>query len=256
MLKAIRNVASFRRLIDKFDQAKLPREELLKNTVTRDLGIPAQDVDQFLDIVMRNLSDWGMVHDYQGNRWLRSDKLAIVENVERVEEGDSEGDSETSDDTLPSPEAYPTASQPQRPVPRAFISHSKNKTILSQIKTILEFGQFKYIIAEEVETASIPIPDKVFGLMSQCNCAIINVSADKKEKADDGAYRVNPNVLIEIGGAFLKYDKRVILLTDKRVTLPSNLQGLYRCEYEGEELSFSAAMKLQTALSSFRNIEV
>jgi predicted nucleotide-binding protein len=138
--------------------------------------------------------------------------------------------------------------------PKVFISHSKNKTILNQIKEILSFGQFDYVIAEEVETTSIPIPDKVFGLMRQCNSGMISISADDKEKTEDGSYRVNSNVLIEIGGAFLAYNKRVILLADKRVTLPSNLQGLYRVEYEGEEISFSAAMKLQKVLAEFRKI--
>jgi len=133
-----------------------------------------------------------------------------------------------------------------------FISHSKNETIVDQIKTILEFGQFDYRIAEETETTAIPIPEKVFGIMGQCNCAIINVSADEQEKRDDGTYGVNPNVLTEIGGAFLLYKRKVILLVDKRVQLPSNLQGLYRCEYKGDELTFSTYMKLQRALAEFR----
>jgi predicted nucleotide-binding protein len=33
----------------------------------------------------------------------------------------------------------------------------------------------------------------------------------------------------------MMYNQRVILLADKGVTLPSNLQGIYRCEYEGDE---------------------
>ena len=71
-------------------------------------------------------------------------------------------------------------------------------------------------------------------------------------KQEDGNYRINENVLIEIGSAFVHYDKRVILLVDKRIILPSNLQGLYRCEYEGDELSFTVAMKLQKALTEFK----
>lgn len=35
--------------------------------------------------------------------------------------------------------------------------------------------------------------------------------------------------------------------------LPSNLQGLYKCEYEGEELPFSLFGKLSKALKGFRN---
>lgn len=90
--------------------------------------------------------------------------------------------------------------------------------------------------------------------MRDCDCAIINVSADEQEKRPDETYGINPNVLVEIGAAFLKYNKKVILLVDKRITLPSNLQGLYRSEYEGDELTFSTAMKLQKALTDFRKL--
>ena len=91
--------------------------------------------------------------------------------------------------------------------------------------------------------------------MRECNCAVINVSADEQEKREDGSYGVNQNVLIEIGAAFLQYDKKVILLVDKRVRLPSNLQGLYRSHYEGDELSWETGMKLQEALTKFRDVQ-
>ena len=117
---------------------------------------------------------------------------------------------------------------------------------------MLAFGGFEFRIAEEKETTAIPISDKVFGLMRECNCAIINMSADDEMKQPDDSYRINENVLVEIGGAFIHYDKRVILLVDKRLRLPSNLQDLYRCEYEGDELSWTVAMKLQKALAEFK----
>lgn len=116
----------------------------------------------------------------------------------------------------------------------------------------MDFGQFEYVIAEEREITAIPISEKVFGLMRNCNCAIINVSADEQERKMDGRYRINQNVLIEIGAAFLAYDKKVVLLADKRLELPSNLQGLYQCQYSGDELTFNTAMKLQRTLSEFR----
>jgi hypothetical protein len=244
LLDALRNVELFKKFFERFDQAKLPREDLLKNTLVRDFDIPSEDVDNCLDILNRNFVDWGLLVDYKGNIWLRLDKLSVLKVVEEVilpEE--EEGITPPSEDKKPPSTVT---------IPKVFISHSKNETILDQIRTILEFGQFQYIIAEEVETTSIPIPDKVFGLMRECNCAIINISADEKEKNPDDTYRVNPNVLIEIGGAFLAYNKKVILLSDKRVTLPSNLQGLYKCEYEGNELSFNTALKLQKQLAQFR----
>lgn len=71
--------------------------------------------------------------------------------------------------------------------------------------------------------------------MRRCNAGIICASAE--EGADPESYVVNQNVLIEIDAAFVLYDKLVVLLWDKRVPVPSDLQGLYRCDYEGNELS-------------------
>ena len=62
---------------------------------------------------------------------------------------------------------------------------------------MVAFGKFEHRVAEEKETLSMLLSDKVFGLMQECNCAIINVSADQEKKQGD-AYGINENVLIEI----------------------------------------------------------
>jgi predicted nucleotide-binding protein len=48
------------------------------------------------------------------------------------------------------------------------------------------------------------------------------------------------------------YGKKVILLVERGVVLPSNLQGLYRCDFEGERLEYEATMKLLKTFSQFR----
>ena len=48
------------------------------------------------------------------------------------------------------------------------------------------------------------------------------------------------------------YGKKVVLLVEKGVALPSNLQGLYRCEFEGDQLNDEATMKLRKTFSQFR----
>jgi hypothetical protein len=65
----------------------------------------------------------------------------------------------------------------------------------------------------------------------------IVVSVDERRKDKEDKYTINENVLIEIGVAFVLYDKRVVLLWDKRLSVPSNIQRLYRCEFEDNELS-------------------
>lgn len=107
-------------------------------------------------------------------------------------------------------------------------------------------------VAVKEETAAIPVPDKVFNAMKRCSAAIIVVSVDEGHKDAKGHYTINENVLIEIGAAFVLYDKRVVLLWDRRLNVPSNLQGLYRCEFEGDELNWGAGMKLMKALKGFK----
>lgn len=59
-------------------------------------------------------------------------------------------------------------------------------------------------------------------------------------------------MLIEIGAAFVLYDKKVLLVWDRRLNIPSNLQGLYRCQFEGNELSWSEGMKFMKGVNNFK----
>ncbi len=249
--EALFRIPLYQGFFTKFDKNRVPREELLRNTLIRDFGIPAEDTKACYEMILKNANELGMVNNIKGTDYFQLSNLAP--NGDKPE---PQPPASLPEDPLrPSQEPTMPSQNPQAPsqfVPAVFVSHSKNKRILAQVKEILEFGQFNHRIAVETETTAIPIPDKVFGLMRECNCAIINVSADEGEKRDDETFGVNPNVLIEIGSAFLAYNKRVILLADRRVKLPSNLQGLAVLYYEGEELDFDTVMRLQKTLSQFR----
>ena len=224
--KALFNIELFKRFFSDYDNSKLPSVEYLTNTLNRTYGIPIEDCKKCYAMIVKNAKELGILDNISGSEYIRLDKLAKTQNVPSAPVSEVETpEIETPEGETPEEVAI-SPSEPCLEKPTVFISHSKNITIVDQIKTILEFGDFEYKIAEEKETTAIPIPEKVFGLMKQCNCAIINVSADEQEKREDGTYGVNANVLTEIGGAFLRYDRKVILLVDKRVELPSNLQGL------------------------------
>ena len=139
---------------------------------------------------------------------------------------------------------------------RVFISHGPNVDIVDQIKTMLDLSDLPYDVVVEQESTAIPVPQKVFDAMRRCDAAVMCVTADSEAEREDGSYEINPNVLIEIGAAFVLYDKRVALVWDRRIPVPSNLQGLYRCEFEGNELSWSAGMKLMKAVNGFKSFDV
>lgn len=142
------------------------------------------------------------------------------------------------------------------PVPpetlQVFIAHGKNMEVVEQVQTLLELAGIENEVAEEEETPAIPVSDKVFDAMRRCKAGIIVVTIEEGKKDTQDNYTINDNVLIEIGAAFVLYERRVVLLWDKRLPVPSNLQGLYRCEFEGNELSWSAGIKLMKAISKFK----
>ena len=90
--------------------------------------------------------------------------------------------------------------------------------------------------------------------MRSCFACVIHIESEETLLDENGKvhHKINENVLIEIGAAMALYKHNFILLVQKGVHLPSNLQGLYRCDYEGEKLDYEATMKLLKAFSEFR----
>ncbi len=161
------------------------------------------------------------------------------------------------DAAIPTPAASAPAGEANAtiatvPPSKIFIAHGKNMALVEQVQAMLGLGGFDNEVAEDEETTAIPVPEKVFAAMRRCQAGIIVVSADESSKDPTGKYRINENVLIEIGAAFVLYDRRVVLVWDKRLPVPSNVQGLYRCEFEGDEFSWGAGMKLMKAIREFK----
>jgi hypothetical protein len=186
--------------------------------------------------------------------WVGDEDLGDGEPKEVDSQGDATGLKDAVEEEAPAPpEPRPSApEQPAKQELRVFIAHGKNMDIVEQVETILGLADIESEYAEAEESSAIPVPEKVFGAMRRCNAGIICVSVDEGATDANGGYTLNENVLIEIGAAFVLYDRRVVLLWDRRLTVPSNLQGLYRCEYEGDELNWGAGMKLMKAIKGFK----
>ena len=136
---------------------------------------------------------------------------------------------------------------------RVFITHGRNLQILDQVKELVEYGKYEPVIAIENETSAMPVPQKVMNDMRTCKAAVIHVSAEGVLFNQDGneVPQINQNVLIEIGAAMALYGDKFVLLVEEGVNLPSNLQGIYECRYQGSELNMTAVMKLLKAFSEF-----
>ena len=264
LVEAAMNVGLYEELYRHFDQHKIPPTENFRNILIREFGIEPADAIRCVELYLEDGKYVGLIREVAGayrvsihdaaDNTDHDDAREISEALDAIDDADR-GEQNTIaaavEPTNGEPYISKTVARPSRRN-RVFISHGKNKGIVEQIKAMLDLGDMEYVVAVETETTAIPVPEKVLSSMHECSAAVICITADEEFRKDDGSYFINENVLIEIGAAFVLYDKRVVLLWDRRLAVPSNLQGLYRCEFEGSELSWTEGMKLMKTLNEFK----
>ena len=254
---------------ERYRRAKFPNDAIATN-VLRSLGILENRLQSALEIVKANGRYAGIIRESRTGPCVSLDSPGVPAPTatqappehdtdgERIVETGSNPESEgaISFKSFLAPPIVPPSAQSAFDAKsnRVFISHGKQKAIVSQIKELLAFGNFEPILSVERESTAIPVPEKVFEDMRSCGAGVIHVGAEGRYLDREGGEhtKVNDNVLIEIGAAMALYGKKVILLVEKAVTLPSNLQGLYRCDFEGDRLDYDATMKLLKTFSQFR----
>jgi len=255
--EAIMKPRLMKEFFEKYRRAKFPNEIIGAN-VLKAQGIPADRVENALQIIKENGKYAGVIRDTPTGPFINLDSPGVPAPAATpaLPEDDQH-------DELPAvaDQAAPPTPKPASPAatfdPKAdhvFISHGKQRAIVTQIKELLEFGKFTPVVSVEREATAISVPEKVFEDMRSCAAGIIHVGGEGKYLDPDGNEhtKLNDNVLIEIGAAMALYGKKIILLVEKGVALPSNLQGLYRCEFEGDKLEYDSTMKLLKTFSQFR----
>ena len=236
--------------LSRYDGNKFPREDIARNVLQGQFDVPAARAEEALSMIVENAETIGAFRTMGGDRYVSLAPLTprVREPLQEVDVGVVDTPPEPYG--TPSPTVAPASADTLatgRQVGTIFVGHSHGAKILEQVKQLLELADLGAEVAVEEEEAAIPVSDGVFDAMSRSDAAIICVTADQGRESVTG-YEVPPNLLIEIGAAYVRHDKRLVLLWDRRVDVPFMLRGLYRCEFEGEELSWEAGMRLQQAL--------
>jgi hypothetical protein len=262
MREAVLKPRVIREFLEKYDSSPLPSSQQIVLNVIESMGVPATAAKRAYDMIIRNAEDLGLLVEVKGKRYVRLDGAGAS-----VTERTADVDVPARDNVIPYPgteaDSYDPQDVPELPAKlpvsmtpndRVFLTHGKNHKVVDQIKKILTFGKFEAVVSVDQQTVAKPVPDKVMDDMRSCSAAIVHVGAERKLIDEQGNQHteINPNVLIEIGAAMALYDRRFVLLVERGVHLPSNLQGLYEVRYEGEQLDHEATMKLLEAFNDFR----
>ena len=249
--EAAQQPSAFRTFLQKYDGKKFPQDSIAQNVLVSDCGVPRDRAERTLGLLKATAETASLITVIKDATYVQLRRPAA--GAMRTSDTEHEEDQETDGDVTIPEVALGPKSDAQTEV-RIFISHGKNQDILDSIKEIVTFGKFAPVVSVEIETPSKPVPDKVMDDMRSCFGAVIHVATDEAIVGEDGKPRqkTNDNVLIEIGAARALYRNNVILLVADGTDLPSNLQGLYVCRYQGDHLDGAATMKLLKAFNGFR----
>jgi len=260
--EAVLNVEPYRVFFETFRGKKVPAARPLREFLVKHAAIDEARVEEVIEYLLSDAQTAGLVRTVKGSDYVDFEASPVLpsEVDGDADEGADEDDAGADhvEPGIPEPKREPSAqtavTSDLKTNRKVFITHGRNKKIVEQLKELLTFGDFEPVVSVERESVSKPVPDKVLDDMRSCGAAVIHVGVEQKLLDQEGSeVRIlNPNVLIEIGAAMMRYDRKFILLVEQGTTLPSNLQGLYEVRYSGEELDYPATMKLLKAFNEFK----
>lgn len=244
-----------REFLARYNGSKWPRDDIGRNVLEDDFGVDTAQSGRALELIRKDAEYLNVL--------VRINEALFVslDAADPVAPKLSEMAVPLDDDEPSMPDEVETSVQrseeilaPKAEVRRVFITHGRNQKIVEQIKKLLGFGDFEAVVSVETQATAKPVPDKVMDEMRSCSAAIVHVGSEMvlSDKEDKEHRIINSNVLIEIGAAMALYGRRFILLVERGVTLPSNLQGLYEVRYEGDGLDHESTMALLEAFSGFK----
>jgi predicted nucleotide-binding protein len=261
----------FGEFLRSYDSNPFPRRDIALN-VLEELGVPRDKTDEVLDRIEASARSVGFIEEIKGKNYVMLQGTAPLitttesdpESFPAADGHSGAGGNGNGEHTSEQPPVavlplkriellQPMADDVRRK--KVYVTHGKNRDLVESIRKLLEYGELQPVVSVEKPSVSKPVPEKVMDDMRSCGAAIIHVDADITIEDKEGNEHVflNPNVLIEIGGAMAFYGKRFVLLVREGVKLPSNLQGLYEVRYAGESLDAHATIKLLEAIKDIKN---
>lgn len=122
-------------------------------------------------------------------------------------------------------------------VSRVFVSHDQKPVLMNQITNALELADLQ---CETLDRSRDTI-ETVLAALKRCEAGVIVIT---EESIDD-------LLLIQIGAALVHFERRLLFLVKKGLSLPVDINGVSRCEID-DELTWDTGLELVRSLKRFR----
>lgn len=226
----------FNKVYARLDRKVIPKEDVFKNTLVKEFGIPKDDVEVCYEVIMQNITDYGLSSpDLKGNAYLQLDKLsAVTEQIQKPETEEGLEEEELSaEKVVPEVKAIPK---------QIFVAHGKNKKPLEQLKAILTQFKVPFQVAIDEPHKGRAISEKVAQLMRECTSGIFIFTADEKtiDAQNNEVWRPSDNVVFELGAGTVLYGKKIVIFREEGVSFGSDFTDYGHITFEKDKLDAKA----------------
>lgn len=227
----------FNKVYTRLDRKIIPKEDVFKNTLVKEFGVPKGDVEICYKVIMQNITDYGLSNtDHKGSAYLQLDKLsAVTEEIQKPETGEGEEEEEKPPVQEPISEAKPIPKQ-------IFVAHGKNKKPLEQLKAILTQFKVPFQVAIDEPHKGRAISEKVAQGMRECTSGIFIFTADEKtiDAQNNEVWRPSDNVVFELGAGTVLYEKKIVIFREEGVSFGSDFTDYGHITFEKDKLDAKA----------------
>jgi hypothetical protein len=131
---------------------------------------------------------------------------------------------------------------------RLYLSLSEVTAEMMDLKNLLELLGFECHIAERIQQVNDQLTEKSFEPLKTCNAGIIVITEADCSVGMTGNLILSPEIQMEIGAAYLLYDRRIILLRERGIDVPEYWKNITTFELNNSRFDWQQGLALTKIL--------
>jgi hypothetical protein len=135
---------------------------------------------------------------------------------------------------------------------RVCLSARSTQQNAEQLQSLLELVGIESERLERGTNTTLTMSESAFEIMRRSDAGLFVVTVADCQLDEQGSWMLKPEVQAEISAAYLFYNRRVLLLWDEQVPVPSDWQQMSRCTFVGEKLTWETGLQLTKCLLEFK----
>lgn len=122
----------------------------------------------------------------------------------------------------------------------------------AHLQSLLELLGLESEILERGELSTVTQSEAAFEIMRRCDAGLFVVTVSDCYADAQGILQLKPDIQAEISAGYLFYHRRVVLLWDERVSLPTIWNTVPRCKLIGQELTWESGLEVARAVQALK----